>query len=245
MPAVILFPAVDLRGGRCVRLEQGEAARETEYDADPREVVARFSAAGAEWIHLVDLDAAFGDGSNRALISEMIGSTSLRVQTGGGIRTEGDVEAMLGAGAARVVIGTAAIENPELVRVAVNRFGAERIAVGLDARGTRPAARGWREESGTDLYDLGARMADLGVRTLIYTDIERDGMLGGPNLTGSAELARRTGLEVVVSGGVASSADIRAVREASSDAAIGGVIVGKALYEGRVDLDEALRAARG
>ncbi|HEX2094374.1 MAG TPA: 1-(5-phosphoribosyl)-5-[(5-phosphoribosylamino)methylideneamino]imidazole-4-carboxamide isomerase [Longimicrobiaceae bacterium] len=239
---ITLFPAIDLRRGRCVRLEKGEADRETAYSDGPREVAAGFAAAGAEWVHVVDLDAAFGDGSNRALIRELAGSSGLRVQTGGGLRSEADLEEVLGAGAARVVIGTAAIENPELVRRAVRRWGVERIAVGLDARGRRPATRGWTEESGADLFEIGRSLAELGVRTLVYTDIERDGMMMGPNLPLSVELAERTGVDVVVSGGIRGVEDVEAVAAAARGGArLAGVVTGKAVYEGRLDVAEALR----
>jgi phosphoribosylformimino-5-aminoimidazole carboxamide ribotide isomerase len=237
-----LYPAIDLRRGRCVRLEKGEASRETVYGDDPLAVARAFAEAGAEWIHVVDLDAAFGDGSNRALIRALVASTPLRVQTGGGLRSEGDLAEVLGAGAARAVIGTAAIEDPDLVRRAVDRWGADRIAVGLDARGRRPAARGWTEESGADLFDLAARMVALGAGTLVHTDIERDGMLGGPNLELSAALAQASGARVIVSGGVSGAGDVRAAAEAGGG--IAGVIVGKAIYEGRIDLAEAVRETR-
>ncbi|MBV9775195.1 MAG: 1-(5-phosphoribosyl)-5-[(5-phosphoribosylamino)methylideneamino]imidazole-4-carboxamide isomerase [Gemmatimonadetes bacterium] len=240
-----LFPAIDLRRGRCVRLERGEADRETAYSDDPREVAAGFAAAGAAWVHVVDLDAAFGDGSNRALIRDLAASSGLRVQTGGGLRTDADLEEVLGAGAARAVIGTAAIENPELVRRAVERWGAERIAVGLDARGRRPAVRGWTEESSRDLFDLGRSLAGLGVRTFIYTDIDRDGMMMGPNLPLSIELAESSGAEVIVSGGIRGVEDVEAVADAfRGGAPLVGVITGKAIYEGRLDVAEAVRRIR-
>jgi phosphoribosylformimino-5-aminoimidazole carboxamide ribotide isomerase len=239
-----LFPAIDLRRGRCVRLEKGRADRETVYGGDPHGVAAGFVAAGARWIHVVDLDAAFGDGSNRALIRELASSAAARVQTGGGLRTEADLAEVLESGVARAVIGTAAIENPELVRRAVERWGAERIAVGLDARGRRPAARGWTEESGTDLFDLARSLVDLGVRTIVHTDIERDGMMMGPNLELSAELAAHAGAEVVVSGGMRGMQDVHAVAEAArSGRGIAGAIIGKAIYEGALNLREALEAA--
>jgi phosphoribosylformimino-5-aminoimidazole carboxamide ribotide isomerase len=238
-----LYPAIDLRRGRCVRLAQGEASRETVYGDDPVSVARSFADAGAEWVHVVDLDAAFGDGSNRALIRDVVSSVGIRVQTGGGLRTEDDLAEVLDAGAARAVIGTAAIENPDLVRRAVARFGAERIAVGLDARGRRPAARGWTEESGADLFDLARRMVDLGALTIVHTDIERDGMLMGPNVALSAELAQASGAEVIVSGGVAGIGDVEAA--ARAERGIVGVIVGKAIYEGRIDVAEAVRRARG
>lgn len=242
----MLLPAIDLRHGRCVRLEKGEADRETVYDTDPFAVAERFAAEGAEWLHVVDLDAAFGDGSNRALIRELAERTSLRVQTGGGLRAEADLEEVLGGAVERAVIGTAAVENPELVERAVARWGAGRIAVGLDARGRRPAVRGWREESGIDLHDLGRELAARGATTVIHTDIDRDGMLGGPNIDASVELAEATGLQVIVSGGVSRPEDLDAVGAAARErAGIAGVIVGKALYEGRVSVADALRRLRG
>lgn len=242
---MILFPAIDLRGGRCVRLERGEADRQTTYSDDPVQVAHSFAEAGAEWVHVVDLDAAFGTGSNRLLIQELAATVPLRVQTGGGLRSEHDLECVLEGGASRAVIGTAAVENPDLVRRAVQRWGAERIAVGLDARGTRPAVRGWTEDAGVDLFRLAADLVQCGARTIIYTDIERDGMLAGPNLATSAELADRTGAEVIVSAGVTSLADVDAlVATAGAGHGIGGAIIGKAIYEGRLDLREALRRVR-
>jgi phosphoribosylformimino-5-aminoimidazole carboxamide ribotide isomerase len=241
--AFALYPAIDLRRGRCVRLEKGEASRETVYGDDPLAVARSFADAGAEWVHVVDLDAAFGAGSNRALIRELVAATPLKVQTGGGLRSEADLEEVLETGAARAVIGTAAIENPELVRRAVERWGAERIAVGLDARGRRPAARGWTEESGTDLFDLAASMAAFGVRTIIHTDIERDGMMGGPNLELSAALAEASGAEVIVSGGMAGMDDVEAAADAAGRG-VAGAIIGKALYEGRIGLIEAVHRVR-
>lgn len=239
---VELFPAIDLRRGRCVRLEKGAAERETVYGDDPRVVADGFAAAGAGWVHVVDLDAAFGDGSNRTLIRELVSSSGLRVQTGGGLRTEADLEEVFAAGVERAVIGTAAVEDPEFVRRAVRRWGGERIAVGLDARGRRPATRGWTEESGVDLFTLGRSLASLGVRTLVYTDIERDGMMTGPNLDTSVALAEHAGAEVIVSGGIRGADDVAAVADAARDGApLAGVIAGKAIYEGRLDLAEALR----
>jgi phosphoribosylformimino-5-aminoimidazole carboxamide ribotide isomerase len=231
-----IYPAIDLRRGRCVRLEQGEAERETVYGEDPAEVAGSFARDGAVWVHVVDLDAAFGDGSNRAIIRALAAESPLRVQTGGGLRDDAAIAEVLEAGAGRAVIGTAALERPDLVERAVKRWGADRIAVGLDARGLRPAARGWREQSELDVFEVGRRMADLGVRTLIYTDIDRDGMLVGPNIEIASELARRTSIEVIASGGVGRLDDVAAV----ADAGLAGVILGKALYERRVSLEAAL-----
>jgi phosphoribosylformimino-5-aminoimidazole carboxamide ribotide isomerase len=244
--ALTLFPAIDLRRGRCVRLEQGALERETEYDTDPFRVADSFVRAGAEWIHVVDLDAAFGDGTNRDLISELAGRVPVPIQTGGGLRSEGDLEQVLGGSVARAVIGTAAIEQPDLVKRAIAQWGPSRIAVGIDARDRTPAVRGWREETGGDLFDLGRRLVDLGAQTIIYTDISRDGMLAGPNLPMSVELAERTGAGVIVSGGVGAIEDLDAVRRAAPTRGdLVGVIVGKAIYEGRIDVAEAVRRLGG
>lgn len=235
-PKPALFPAIDLRGGRCVRLEQGAVDRETVYESDAVRQARRFVEAGAAWIHVVDLDAAFGDGSNRDLIRTIAASTDAKIQTGGGLRSMPDLEEVLDGPVARAVIGTAAIEDPDLVTRAVERWGAERIAVGLDARGRTPAVRGWRESSEGDLFDIALRLAEAGVRTFIYTDISRDGMFTGPNISMSIELADQTGAGVIISGGVGRIEDIRAVREAARlQPRIEGVIVGKAIYEQRVD----------
>ena len=238
-----LYPAIDLRRGRCVRLEKGEAGRETVYAADPHAQVRTYADAGAAWVHVVDLDAAFGDGSNRALIRSLAESSPIRVQTGGGLRSEDDLAEVLDSGVARAVIGTAAIEKPELVRRAIERWGADRIAVGLDARGRRPAVRGWTEETATDLFDLGRSLVALGVRTIIHTDIDRDGTFAGPNVELSAELAEAAGCEVIVSGGMRGVEDVESVAVAArAGKGIAGVIIGKAIYEGRIDLAQALRS---
>lgn len=239
---VAFLPAIDLRRGRCVRLQKGDAAQETAYGDDPLAVARGFAEAGAEWTHVVDLDAAFGDGSNRPLIARIAAETGVRIQTGGGLRTLDDLAAIFDAGIARAVVGTAAIENPAFVEAAVARWGSERIAVGIDARGRTPAVRGWTEATAVDLFDLASRLVDCGVQTIIYTDIDRDGMLVGPNLDTAAELAERSGAEVVVSGGVGSADDLESIAlAAATRTGIAGVIVGKALYEGRVDLTTALQ----
>lgn len=242
---MLLFPAIDLRRGRCVRLEQGALERETLYDTDPFRVAEEFARAGTEWIHVVDLDAAFGEGSNRELIAELARAVPVRVQTGGGLRSESDLVEVLDGPVERAVIGTAAIERPELVGWAVRRWGPERVAVGLDARGRSPAVRGWLQEGGVDLFDVARSLVAQGVRTLIYTDIDRDGMLAGPNLTTAVELAEASGADVIVSGGVGGRRDLAALAELAREwPGIVGAIVGKAIYEGRIDLGEAVRAAR-
>jgi phosphoribosylformimino-5-aminoimidazole carboxamide ribotide isomerase len=240
----LVFPAIDLRRGRCVRLERGMADKETVYGTDPVAMAERFAAAGAHWVHVVDLDAAFGDGDNRGVVREIAAAGILRVQTGGGLRSAEAIDAVLHAGAARAVIGTAAIEDPELVRGAVDRWGADRVVVGLDARGDRPAVRGWREQTDADLFDVAESLVSHGVRTLIYTDIDRDGMMQGPNIATAVQLAERSGAEVIVSGGVGSLDHIEAAAARSGEG-IAGAILGKAMYEGRVELREALRVGRG
>jgi len=238
---MLLFPAIDLRRGRVVRLSQGEAHRETVYGDDPLAIAERFAAEGAAWIHLVDLDRAFGEGDNAALVGRVLAGLGdrLRVQAGGGFRTLEAVERMLELGAARVVIGTAAVRSPELVPAALARAGAERLAVGIDARGGIVAIRGWREQSGERVDDLARRVIGEGIRTLVYTDVARDGMLEGPDVAGAAAL-RALGAEVIASGGIATLDDVRRVR----DAGLAGAIVGRAIYEGRFTVREAVEATK-
>ena len=237
-----LYPAIDLRQGACVRLRQGEADRETRYEVSPLDVAAAYADAGAQWIHVVDLDAAFGTGTNRDVVSHIARTSPLRVQTGGGLRSLEDLEVVLEGDVHRAVIGTAAVRSPELVAEAVSRWGPERIAVGLDAREGEVAVRGWTEGSGRSLLEVGREMRDAGVTTVIYTDIARDGMGTGPDIEGSRRLHRETGLEVIVSGGIGSADHLRAVRDAGPG--VGGVIVGRALYEGELDVEAALAALR-
>ena len=237
-----LFPAIDIRHGRVVRLSQGEATRQTVYGDDPVAVAERFAEQGAAWIHVVDLDRAFGDGENLALVRTIVAQmgASVRVQLGGGLRTLARIRDGLDQGVARVVLGTAAALDPGVVTAAVAAAGAERIAVGIDARAGRVTIRGWTETSELTPEALARRVAGEGVRTIIYTDVARDGMLTGPDLDGARRL-QAAGLGVIASGGVAGLADIRAAREAG----LAGVIVGRALYEGRLGLPEALEAAAG
>ncbi len=235
-----LFPAIDLRHGRVVRLSQGEATRQTLYGDDPVVVAERFVAAGAAWIHVVDLDRAFGDGDNGAIIAEIarrIGREA-KVQVGGGIRDVGRVSELLAWPISRVVLGTAAISDPEFVPRVLALAGAERVVVGIDARDGVVALRGWRETSGEATDAVARRMAEYGVRTIIYTDIGRDGMLSGPDIAGSLAV-QAVGVEVIASGGVGTLDDLRAIARAE----LGGAVVGRALYEQRFTLPEALAAA--
>jgi phosphoribosylformimino-5-aminoimidazole carboxamide ribotide isomerase len=239
---VDLFPAIDIRHGRVVRLSQGEATRQTVYGDDPVAVAERFAVQGAEWIHVVDLDRAFGDGENLGVVARMVARVGGRaaIQLGGGLRSLDAVRRGLAQGVSRVVLGTAAAIDPGIVGAAVRAEGADRIAVGIDARDGRVAVRGWTETSALEAAELARRVAGEGVRTAIYTDVARDGMLVGADVEGARRLAA-AGLEVIASGGIASLDDLRAVEAAG----LAGAIVGRALYEGRFSLADALAAAAG
>jgi phosphoribosylformimino-5-aminoimidazole carboxamide ribotide isomerase len=248
---MIVFPAIDLRRGRCVRLRQGRAEHETVYDNDPAAVARRWVAEGAEWLHVVNLDGALGDTSPgdeqminlRRLAEIRAAEPETPIQFGGGIRSLADGEAVLRLGATRVVLGTVAVQAPDLVTGALERFGAERIVIGLDAREGRVATHGWQQTSDTTATALGQAMRERGVRRVVYTDIARDGMLTGANVAATAALARETGLRVIASGGVASLADIEQLK-ANETVGIEGVIIGQALYTGAVSLPTVLQVAR-
>ncbi|MBW3573655.1 MAG: 1-(5-phosphoribosyl)-5-[(5-phosphoribosylamino)methylideneamino]imidazole-4-carboxamide isomerase [Actinobacteria bacterium] len=238
-----LLPAIDVRGGRFVRLHQGNYDAETVYGDDPVSVARRFADAGAPWIHMVDLDAArTGEAVNRALVAAVAGAIGVRVQTGGGVRDEAAIAGLLRAGVSRVVLGTAAMEDPAMVaRAAARHPGA--VAVGLDARDGEVAVRGWISGSGVSVLDAARRFDGVGVAALIVTDIDRDGTLAGPDLDGLAAVLAATSVDVVASGGVGSLDDLRAL--ASLDVGgrrLAGTIVGKALYEGAFTVEEALAA---
>lgn len=235
-----LYPAIDIRHGRVVRLSQGEATRQTVYGDDPVVVAERFAEQGAGWIHVVDLDRAFGDGENLALVRRIVARAGgrTRVQLGGGLRSVDAVREGLAQGVTRIVLGTAAALDPAVVSASVAAEGAERIVVGIDARDGRVAIRGWTETSALTADALARRVAGEGVRTVVYTDVARDGMLAGADVEGARRLGQ-AGLDVVASGGIASLADLRAI----ADAGLAGAIVGRALYEGRFTLSDALAAA--
>lgn len=236
---MILLPAIDLRDGRCVRLVQGDFAQETVYDDDPVTVAKRYEAEGAEWLHVVDLDAALkGEAKNRHVIESIIEQVDVPVQCSGGIRSMDALAWASTAGASRVVLGTQALLDPGFVGEAVARYG-ELITVGLDVRGERLQARGWTEDAG-ELYPTLERLDRAGVERYVVTDVARDGMLQGPNITLLREVGARTSAVIVASGGVSSLDDLRALARAG----IGECIVGKALYAGRFTLPEALAAAR-
>ncbi len=234
-----LLPAVDVAGGVAVRLVQGEAGSETSY-GDPLDAALAWQRAGAEWIHLVDLDAAFGRGSNRELLARVVLTLDVRVELSGGIRDDASLRTALATGCARVNLGTAALENPDWTRSAIAEFG-DRIAVGLDVRGTTLAARGWTQDGG-DLWEALARLDADGCARYVVTDVVKDGMLRGPNVELLREVCRRTDRPVVASGGVSGLADLEALRELVPDG-VEGAIVGKALYAGAFTLEQALDVA--
>ncbi len=231
-----LYPAVDVQGGRVVRLRQGAADQATAYADDPLTVAQGFARDGARWVHFVDLDRAFGRGDNRELARRFLTAAAVPVQVGGGLRSEDAIDEMLSWGAARVVIGTKAATDPALVERLLARHGPERLVVGIDAKNGQVAVRGWTEVFDLTVPELARRVHAQGARTVIYTDVARDGMLSGPDVPGARTLAE-LGLDVIVSGGVASLDDLRSARAAG----LAGAIVGRALYEGRFTVPEALR----
>jgi len=239
-PELVLLPAVDVAGGKAVRLTQGEAGTETNY-GDPVDAAADFVSQGAEWIHLVDLDAAFGRGNNAAVIRKVIRSIrGVSIELSGGIRDDATLEAALETGASRISLGTAALENPEWAADVIARYG-EAVAVGLDVRGTTLAARGWTQEGG-DLWTVLDRLEAAGCSRYVVTDVTKDGTLQGPNLELLRQITARTDRPVIASGGVANLDDIAALR-ALVPLGVEGAIVGKALYAGAFTLAEALDVA--
>ncbi|MDE1930487.1 MAG: 1-(5-phosphoribosyl)-5-[(5-phosphoribosylamino)methylideneamino]imidazole-4-carboxamide isomerase [Alphaproteobacteria bacterium] len=236
---MIVYPAIDLKDGRCVRLVRGEMKSATVFNDDPTAQARTFAAAGAAWIHVVDLDGAFaGKPKNAAAVEAIVKAAPVKVQLGGGIRDEATLEAWLGQGVARVVLGTAAVKNPNLVRAACRRWPG-RVALGIDARGGTVAVEGWAETASVAALDLARRFEDAGAAAIIYTDIERDGALQGVNVEATAALARALKMPVIASGGVASLDDLAALRAHEKDG-VAGAILGRALYDGRVDLKSAL-----
>jgi phosphoribosylformimino-5-aminoimidazole carboxamide ribotide isomerase len=237
--AVILYPAIDLKDGLCVRLLRGDMAKATVFNRDPAEQAQQFADAGAQWIHVVDLDGAFaGKPKNAAAVEVILKTGRAKLQLGGGIRDRATIKAWLDKGVARVVLGTAAVKDPDLVKAACKEFPG-RVALGIDARQGRVAVEGWAEASKISALDLARRFADVGAAAIVYTDIERDGALEGVNLIATAELARAVKTPVIASGGIASLDDIAALKAEG----IPGAILGRALYDGRVDLKSALALA--
>ncbi len=277
---MIVFPAIDLRRGRCVRLRQGRPEAETVFSNDPVAMAEHWASQGAEWLHVVNLDGAFGlapstgpwsfgtvpypvlsgpgqcgpvrcpgtkdsgrGSSNLRVVEEMVAAVGIPVQFGGGLRTMADIEGALQLGLTRVILGTVAVEEPSLVAEAVQRFGAERIVVGIDARRGKAATHGWREISSMAATELAFQVKELGVERVVYTDTARDGMLCGVNVEAVRELAERTGLCVIASGGVSSLDDVRRLKEVEASG-VEGVIIGQALYSAALELREAIEIAR-
>lgn len=239
---MIIFPAIDLRGGKCVRLIQGDFDRETVYSDDVRATALKWQAAGAKFLHVVDLDGAkTGSPQNLDAIKKILDAVKIPIEVGGGIRTLDDMERLLNLGVRRVILGSIAVENPTLVAEAVKRFG-NRIVVGIDARDGFVAVHGWGTSSTVTVNELAQKIVAAGIKTIIYTDISKDGMLSGVNAKIFAALAKSSGAQIVASGGVRSIDDIRALKSVES-AGVCGVIVGKAIYTGALDLRAAITEA--
>ncbi|MBH0230933.1 1-(5-phosphoribosyl)-5-[(5-phosphoribosylamino)methylideneamino]imidazole-4-carboxamide isomerase [Halobacillus yeomjeoni] len=234
-----IYPAIDMRNGKCVRLEQGDFDKETVYGEDPFEVAKEFAEAGASWIHMVDLDGAKeGSKQNAGHVLRVANELDCRVQIGGGIRSEEDVRFYLDQGVDRVIIGSLAVRNPKLTKSLIRKFK-EKIVIGLDARDGYVSTEGWLESSEVKAVDLGLALAEEGAQTFIYTDIAKDGMLSGPNVQEIVHLAKETGVDVIASGGIQGLADLQVLKQYQSQHVIGS-IVGKALYSNRFSLSEAL-----
>lgn len=237
---MVIIPAIDLRDGRCVRLSQGRKHAVKVYEGDPVETALGYQSDGAQMLHIVDLDGAFSDRNsrNRAVFREIVSQTDLPIQFGGGMRSFQDVEHVIELGVSRVVIGTLAVESPEVLAKLVEMFGS-RVCVGIDARNGQVMTRGWEKQESISALELAQRVAALGVERIVYTDVARDGMLTGINLEQTQTIARESGLRVTASGGVSSLGDISRLN-AVSESGVDSVIVGKALYEGRFTLKEAI-----
>jgi phosphoribosylformimino-5-aminoimidazole carboxamide ribotide isomerase len=238
---MIILPAIDLRQGKCVRLTQGRKEETTVYDADPIKVAEAFAKDGAQMLHVVDIDGAFGEANaaNRMVLKDLVHNIGIPVQFGGGLRSRKDIEEAIGLGVARVVIGTLAAESSDLLAEIICEFGANHVAVGIDARNGRVMTRGWVAEEQLSASTLAQRVAAAGVQRIVYTDIERDGTLTGINLEQTCLIAKASGLKITASGGVASLEDLKRIA-ALSESGIDSVIIGKALYEQRFTLREAI-----
>ena len=239
-----IYPAIDLRGGKVVRLKEGDPARMTAYSDDPAETARHWLAMGAEWLHVVNLDGAFGEGdveNRQALLSilKIAKNFDANVQFGGGLRSLDSISKALDFGISRIVLGTIAVEQPDIVTSALKNFGVKKIAVGIDARDGVVRVRGWQSDGGVSAQDLALQMRMLGLHTIIFTDVSRDGMGHGLNIPATRELADVSGLDVIASGGVHTLDDVTAAR----DAGLAGAIIGRALYEGTIDFEEALKVA--
>jgi len=241
---MLIIPAIDLRDGRCVRLKQGRKDDVTHYDGDPVEVAKDFQKQGAEWLHVVDLDGAFAErnSTNRQTLKAIVDAVNIPIEFGGGLRSFSDVEQVLQLGVARVVIGTLAVESPQILQKLVASFGSDRIAVGIDAKGGQVVIRGWEKSDALNAIELARDVATVGIKRIIYTDVARDGMLIGPNIEETCRIARESGLKVTASGGVSSIDDIKRLTQ-TAECGVDSVIVGRAIYERRFTVAEAILAA--
>lgn len=241
---MIIFPAIDIRGGKCVRLEEGRFDRETVFAENPVDAARRWVEAGSKWLHIVDLDGArAGKPVNLKVVEEIARAFDVQIQLGGGIRTAANVGEVLAAGVQRVILGSVAVKSPELVRQVCADYG-ERIVIGIDARGGEVAVEGWEKSGLVQVEELALRMKEAGASRIIYTDISRDGMLTGVNVAATLQLADKSGLKIIASGGVRGMEDIQALQPLTEHG-VEGVIIGKALYTGVISLKDALRVAQG
>ncbi len=241
---MVIFPAIDIRGGKCVRLFKGDFSQETVFSDKPEEMAAKWEAQGGKFLHLVDLDGALaGRSVNLDVVKRIVDTVNIPVELGGGIRTMENIDEVLALGVQRVILGSVAVRNPELVKEACGKYG-DRVVVGIDAKDGIVAVDGWGVSGDVEVTALAKEMAKAGVRTIIYTDISRDGTLAGVNVEATARLARESGVKIVASGGVKSMEDIRALLPYEKDG-IEGVIVGKSIYTGSLDLQEAIALVEG
>ena len=240
---MIVIPAVDIKNGKCVRLLQGRMEDETVYSESPWKMALRWQDAGARFLHIVDLNGAFeGWGVNDEAVQEIVERVNMLTELGGGIRDMERIGTLFGIGVDRVILGTAAVENPDIVSTAIDMYGPDKILVGIDAKNSVAATRGWAKNGGRSAVELGLEMKDHGVTRIVYTDITRDGMLTGPNIRETENMAVKTGLKIIASGGVSSLDDIRALKEIER-CGVDSVITGKAIYEGKFRLEEAIEVA--
>lgn len=239
---MIIYPAIDLRGGKVVRLKEGDPDRQIVFSDDPLDTARQWIEEGATWLHMVNLDGAFASVNSNGQILEAVARLGVKVQFGGGLRHMGDIERAVDQGATRIVLGTVAVQNPQIVGEAVGRWGSERVCVALDARDGKVTTHGWQQDSAITPAELGLQMAQYGVRHVLYTDVSRDGGLQGVNITATVKLAQETGLQVMASGGVSNMADIQGL---SMSGVVAGAVIGMALYEGHIQLREAVAVAEG
>ena len=234
---MILYPAIDIKDGRCVRLKQGDFDQVTVYGDDPMNAAKDWQSQGAQWLHVIDLDGArSGQSPNLEIIGRIAAETGLKIQTGGGIRSIEAIKSRLDAGVTRVIIGTRAVKEPEFVAEAIEKFGADRIVVGLDGHGEYAAIAGWEQDSDRTILDLARDFETMGVKNIIYTDISRDGMLMGPNIPYTEKLINETGIDIIASGGIGAPLDLEILEEIGA----AGAVLGKSLYEGKISLKDAI-----